>query len=105
EGHLVRELLLGRWIADELDPLQEALAADVADDAVLLRQRLEAGAQPGALLAGIGAEVLIEDLAQDGDAGSAGDRIALEGVPLDEARVLADRPPEGVGNVPAADHR
>ena len=37
--------------------------------------------------------------------GRARDRVALEGVPLDEPRVLGDRPPEGVGDRPPADHR
>ena len=62
-------------------------------------------AEPLALPAGVAAEVALEDLAQHGDARGAGDRVALEGVPLDEAGVLGDRSPEGVGDRPAADHR
>ncbi len=49
-------------------PLQQSLAADVADDAVLAGQALEAGAEPFALTPGIAAQVALEDLAQHGDA-------------------------------------
>ena len=105
DAEAVREGLLGGPVADELDGLEQPLAADVADDPVLLRQPLEPGAEPLALAAGVAAEVALEDLAEHGDPRGAGDRVPLEGVPLDEAGVLLDRPPEGVGDRAAADHR
>src|SRR5436305_297444 len=70
----VREPLFRPHVPDELDPLQQPLAADVADDAVLLRQPPEAGPQPLALDAGVLAQVPLDDLAQHRDAGGARDR-------------------------------
>src|SRR5262249_29447712 len=99
------ETLLRRRVAHELDPLQQPLAADVADHAVLLRQPREAGPQLLAAGASIGTQVAFEDLAQYGETGSARDRVALEGVPLHEAGVLADRSPEHLADRLATDHR
>src|SRR5262245_27575042 len=99
------EALLRLHVLDEFDPLQEALAADVADDAMLAGEPLEAGAEALALGPGVAAQVALQNLAQDGDAGGAGDRVALEGVALDEAGVVLDRPPEDVADRLPADHR
>src|SRR6266540_3352662 len=99
------ERLLCRRVPHELDPLQQSLAADVADHAVLLRQPPEAGPQLLATGAGVGTQVAFEDLAQHGEARRARDRVALEGVSLHEAGVLADRSPEHLAYRLTADHR
>src|SRR3712207_7650204 len=60
------ERLLRGPVAHELDPLQQPLAADVADHPVLARQPLEAPPQllpPGA---DVGAQVPLQDLAEHG---------------------------------------
>src|SRR5262245_18271375 len=77
------EALLRLPVPYKFDALQQALAANVADDRVLLRQSLEAGAQNLALPAGVGAQVALDDFAQDGDTRGAGDGTALERVALD----------------------
>src|SRR5262249_28757122 len=64
EGELVRERLLGGRVADKLDALKQTLAANVADDTVLLCQPLKTGLQPVALRAGVRAQVPFQDLLQ-----------------------------------------
>src|SRR5262249_11938280 len=66
EGQLSGEAFLRGWVADELDPLEQALSADVADDAVLLCQSLEPGPQPLSLSTGVGAQVALQDFVQHG---------------------------------------
>ncbi len=46
EGRRIGKARLGRSVAHELDRLEQPLAADVADDGILARQRLEASAKP-----------------------------------------------------------
>ena len=88
-------------VADELDGLEQPLAADVADDRVLPRQLLEAAGgavRPGMRALPQRSRSMISR--KHGDPRGAGDRVALECVPLDEAGVRRDRPPEGVGDRP-----
>src|SRR6516164_2325743 len=47
-GEVLRDELLGTPVLDELDSEKEALAPDVADDAVLFLHRLEASQHGGA---------------------------------------------------------
>ena len=106
EGRRVGEPRLGRAVADELDRLEQPLAADVADDGVLPRQRLEAARGAARPARGRWRSRSRSRISRStAMPGGAGDRVALEGVPLDEARVLGDRAPEGVGDRPPADHR
>src|SRR5207302_323904 len=98
------ETLLRLQVLHELDALQQPLAADVADHPMFLRQPLEARSQPFAHCSGVAAQVALQNLAQHRNAGGTRDWIALERVALDEAGVLADRPPEGIGNRLLADH-
>jgi len=62
EFRLGREWLLGPHVADEFDPLQQSLAADVADDAVLVGQAPKAGPQLLTARASVGTQVLFDDL-------------------------------------------
>src|SRR5262249_25014871 len=104
EGRRLRVPLLGPPLTHELQPLEEPPAPDVADAGVFASQLREAGAEPAALGLRIAEEVLIEDLPEHRDPGGARNRVALERVPLDEPRVLGDRPPEGLGDRLPADH-
>src|SRR5437899_7578760 len=55
DGQVIGEALFRRGVLDEFDSLKQALAAEVADDAMLLRQALEAGTEPLALHARVAA--------------------------------------------------
>lgn len=97
-GLLVVEGLLGGLVLDELDAVEEAVAADVADDRQVV-QLLE-GAQEVALVV---EDVLVEALALEdvevGDADGRGDRVAAEGVAVQEGVVaLVERLGQPVGD-------
>ena len=98
ERYVGRKRFLGGRIAYELDPLKQALAANVADDAMLLRQALEFGAEPCALNTGVAAQIALQNLPQDRQAGGAGDGVALKRMAFDKARILCARSPKGVGD-------
>ena len=97
----IRKAGLGRSVAHELDRLEQPLAAYVADHRIFSRHRLEARPQSRALGPGVFQQVALDDLSQHGDAGCAGNRVALERMPFDEAGVLCNRAPEGVGDLRA----
>src|SRR5262245_52839860 len=80
EARIGREPLLGPYILDEFDALQEPFAADVADHTELRRELLEAGPEPLALPACVRTQILFEDFAQHRDPRGTGDRVPLEGV-------------------------
>src|SRR5439155_24512712 len=105
ESRLRRKGLLRGRVAHKLDALEEAFAADIADRAMLPGQALEADPQPRSLSAGIGAQVVFQDLLKDSQSRGARDRVAFERVAFDKAWISGDRPPEGIANLLAANHR
>ena len=71
-------------VGDELNRLEQSLAAHVADHGMLRREPLKMKCQAFALGADVRENVILEDRFQDGDRRRAGERVALERVTFDK---------------------
>src|SRR3569833_415484 len=102
-GLLGVEGLLGRLVLDQLDPVEEPVAADVADDRQV-QQLLQRRPERALRLAHVAAQVLGLHQVQVGQRDGGADRVAAEGVAVREARrPLQERLDHVVGGDHGAD--
>ena len=96
---LVAEALLGLLVLDQLERVEVARAAHVADDRQVLLELVEHAAELGLLLAHVAAEVLALEDVEVGHRHRGGHRVAAEGDAVGEhLRVVHERLGDAVGD-------
>ncbi len=90
--------LFGDAVLHELEADEEAEAADVADGGLALLETVQGGEEVGAGRAGVGDQVVVEDVSEDGGAGGAGAGIAGGGVADDEGGAAASELADELGS-------